>query len=464
MKISLTHMNANKLLMSVQNQVPQGIHKQEQSPNSAQGVKEQQQSAYFDDLCHELLHKASFLKEKKGVRFSALYLQKKRNLLVFDHSHQHFSYFPMLVPLLSGSTDWDFLFQPLFDELLTPPPSVDYPAPEFVAPIHEVVAPGPAISTGSPSSTNVDQDAPSPMAKSKDFVYLLDNYPHDWLFLQCAVVVHHGGARTTAAGLKAAGVGPPPILVEEFSLKKLVSAIEFMFKPVVKVSATELAKTMAYENGVKGAVDAFHKHFACRKAKPEPAELPRMPNHFSMRRSLGDLINKGDFQLAWIFRLKIAIGITQGLPYLHKDYVPHLLHRDVKSRNVLLNNEFKPKLTDLALDTILGENAFRSSLDSKSGSSCYIAPGSKTMQNAEFLGQQKALRTHMRHICVRRKVNISNGSVQVLDQKNSSSCKQEALGMLEIALQCTSVVLEKQPSIWEVVAALQFLGWQDSKS
>ncbi|GJV44585.1 hypothetical protein Tco_1429121 [Tanacetum coccineum] len=46
------HMNANKLLMSVQ-----GIHKQEQSPNSSQGVKEQQQRAHFDDPCHELLHK-----------------------------------------------------------------------------------------------------------------------------------------------------------------------------------------------------------------------------------------------------------------------------------------------------------------------------------------------------------------------------------------------------------------------
>ncbi|GJX45511.1 retrovirus-related pol polyprotein from transposon TNT 1-94, partial [Tanacetum coccineum] len=113
-----------------------------------------------------------------------------------DHSHQHFSYFPMLVPSLSGSTssgpalhemtpatissglvpnpppstpfvppsrtDWDILFQPMFDELLTPPPSVDYPATEVVAPIHEVVAPVPAVSTGSPSSTNVDQDAPSP--------------------------------------------------------------------------------------------------------------------------------------------------------------------------------------------------------------------------------------------------------------------------------------------------------------
>ncbi|GKE14664.1 retrovirus-related pol polyprotein from transposon TNT 1-94, partial [Tanacetum coccineum] len=45
-----------------------------------------------------------------------------------------------------------------------PPPStsVDHPAPKFVSLIDEVAAPVPAISTGSPSSTIVDQDAPSP--------------------------------------------------------------------------------------------------------------------------------------------------------------------------------------------------------------------------------------------------------------------------------------------------------------
>nr|GFA04421.1 hypothetical protein [Tanacetum cinerariifolium] len=58
--------------------------------------------------------------------------------------------------------DWDLLFQPLFDELLTPSPSVDPPAPEFIAPINEVITPEPAKSTGSPSSTTVDQDTPSP--------------------------------------------------------------------------------------------------------------------------------------------------------------------------------------------------------------------------------------------------------------------------------------------------------------
>nr|GEU67167.1 hypothetical protein [Tanacetum cinerariifolium] len=75
-----------------------------------------------------------------------------------------------LVPNLTYSTpfvppsriDWDLLFQSLFDELLTPLPSVDHPALEVIAPITEVVAPKPVASTGLPFSTTFDQDAPSP--------------------------------------------------------------------------------------------------------------------------------------------------------------------------------------------------------------------------------------------------------------------------------------------------------------
>nr|GEZ99496.1 copia protein [Tanacetum cinerariifolium] len=54
----------------------------------------------------------------------------------------------------------------MFDELLTPPPSVDPPAPAVIASIAEVIAPEPAESTGSPSSKTVDQDAPS-LSKSQ---------------------------------------------------------------------------------------------------------------------------------------------------------------------------------------------------------------------------------------------------------------------------------------------------------
>nr|GFB19718.1 hypothetical protein [Tanacetum cinerariifolium] len=75
-----------------------------------------------------------------------------------------------LVPKPTSSTtfvppsrnEWDLLFQPLFDELLAPTPGVDPPAPKVIAPLTEVIPPEHAESTGSPSSTTVDQDAPSP--------------------------------------------------------------------------------------------------------------------------------------------------------------------------------------------------------------------------------------------------------------------------------------------------------------
>ncbi|KAL1565190.1 sterol 3beta-glucosyltransferase [Salvia divinorum] len=145
------------------------------------------------------------------------------------------------------------------------------------------------------------------LAEEKDFAYLLDNCPHDWLFLQCAAVVHHGGAGTTAAGLKAAcpttiipffgdqpfwgervharGVGPAPIPVDEFSLEKLVGAIKFMLEPQVKERAVELAKAMENEDGVTGAVKAFFKHLPRKKLEPNPEPTP--PNIFSLRRCFG---------------------------------------------------------------------------------------------------------------------------------------------------------------------------------
>nr|GFD10088.1 hypothetical protein [Tanacetum cinerariifolium] len=58
--------------------------------------------------------------------------------------------------------DWDLLFQPMFNELLNPPPSVDHQAAKVIDPIADVIPPVQADSTGSSSLTTVDQDAPSP--------------------------------------------------------------------------------------------------------------------------------------------------------------------------------------------------------------------------------------------------------------------------------------------------------------
>ncbi|XP_065632563.1 sterol 3-beta-glucosyltransferase UGT80A2 [Quercus suber] len=145
------------------------------------------------------------------------------------------------------------------------------------------------------------------LAEPKDSIYLLDNCPHDWLFLQCKAVVHHGGAGTTAAGLRAAcpttivpffgdqpfwgdrvnarGVGPPPIPIDEFTLPKLVEAINFMLDPKVKERAVELAKAMENEDGVTGAVKAFFKHLPFKKPEPEPE--PVTSSFFSLSKCFG---------------------------------------------------------------------------------------------------------------------------------------------------------------------------------
>ncbi|GFY98279.1 leucine-rich repeat receptor-like protein kinase family protein [Actinidia rufa] len=184
-----------------------------------------------------------------------------------------------------------------------------------------------------------------------------------------------------------------------------------------------------------------------------------------------------DFRLPWSARLRIAIGVAQGLAYLHKDYVPHTLHRNVKSTNILLDADFEPKLTDFALDRIVGEAAFQSSLASESALSCYIAPEYGYCKKAteqidtysfgvvllELLTGRPAEETESGEDSldvvkwVRRKINISNGAFQVLDPKISNSSQQEMLAALDIALRCTSVMPEKRPPMPEVVRSLQSL-------
>lgn len=53
--------------------------------------------------------------------------------------------------------------------------------------------------------------------------------------------------------------------------------------------------------------------------------------------------------LDWNIRMKIAAGVAKALAYMHKDANPRMIHRDVKSANVLLDKEYNPKLSDFGL-------------------------------------------------------------------------------------------------------------------
>jgi sterol 3beta-glucosyltransferase len=115
-----------------------------------------------------------------------------------------------------------------------------------------------------------------------DSVFLVDSVPHSWLFPKVAAVVHHGGAGTTAAGLRAGvpsivipffgdqpfwgervatlGVGPKPIPRKQLTAEKLVSVIQTaVTDQEMRQCAAALGKKIQAENGIANAVAVINQ-------------------------------------------------------------------------------------------------------------------------------------------------------------------------------------------------------------
>lgn len=130
-----------------------------------------------------------------------------------------------------------------------------------------------------------------------DGIFSLDEAPHDWLFPRMAAVVHHGGAGTTAAGLRAGvptvicpffgdqpfwgrrvaelGVGAQPIPQKQLTADNLAEAIRYVTTDKqVRRRATELGVKIRAERGVQTAIDII-KNYVGAMSQPtlQPAKV-----------------------------------------------------------------------------------------------------------------------------------------------------------------------------------------------
>ena len=59
--------------------------------------------------------------------------------------------------------------------------------------------------------------------------------------------------------------------------------------------------------------------------------------------------------LSWNQRFDIIFGIARGLAYLHDEFHISIIHRDIKSSNILLDDDYQPKIADFGLARLIAE-------------------------------------------------------------------------------------------------------------
>ncbi|KAI3725631.1 hypothetical protein L1987_65422 [Smallanthus sonchifolius] len=189
--------------------------------------------------------------------------------------------------------------------------------------------------------------------------------------------------------------------------------------------------------------------------------------------NLWDALHRGKCLLDWPTRHQIALGVAQGLAYLHHDLMPPIIHRDIKSTNILLDRNFLPKVADFGIAKVLRARGKDSTTTIVAGSYGYLAPeyaysskattkcdvysfgvvlmelitGKKPVE-AEF-GENKNI-----IYWISTKVETKEGAIEVLDKRLSTYFSNQIIKVLRIAIRCTCKTATLRPSMNEVVQML----------
>ncbi|XP_010245580.1 PREDICTED: receptor-like protein kinase HSL1 [Nelumbo nucifera] len=193
--------------------------------------------------------------------------------------------------------------------------------------------------------------------------------------------------------------------------------------------------------------------------------------------SLGDLLHssKGGL-LDWPIRYKIAVDAAEGLSYLHHDCVPPIVHRDVKSNNILLDGEFGARVADFGVAKVVdmvGKGP--KSMSVIAGSCGYIAPEYaytlRVNEKSDIYSFGVVLlelvtgrlpvdpefgeKDLVKWVCT---TMDQKGVEHVLDPKLDLCFKEEICKVLNIGLLCSSSLPINRPSMRRVVKMLQEVG------
>ncbi|CAN8291005.1 unnamed protein product [Cochlearia groenlandica] len=199
--------------------------------------------------------------------------------------------------------------------------------------------------------------------------------------------------------------------------------------------------------------------------------------------SLGDLLHssKGGM-LGWQTRFKIILDAAEGLSYLHHDCVPPIVHRDVKSNNILIDGEYGARVADFGVAKVVDlTGKAPKSMSVIAGSCGYIAPEYAYTLRVNEKSDIYSFGVVILEI-VTRKRPVSpelgekdlvkwvcatldqKGVDHVIDAKLDSCYKEEISKILNIGLLCTSPLPINRPSMRRVVKMLQEIGGGDEES
>ncbi|VVA15098.1 PREDICTED: G-type lectin S-receptor [Prunus dulcis] len=129
------------------------------------------------------------------------------------------------------------------------------------------------------------------------------------------------------------------------------------------------------DHEVRGAI---YKKFGRQKDQELPlfsfSTIKAATSDFAKANKLGEVDSGKRVLLDWRKRMNIIEGIAQGLLYPHKYSRLRIIHRDLKTSNILLDCDMNPKISDFGMARIFGDNDTRGQTNRVVGTFGYMSP------------------------------------------------------------------------------------------